>query len=179
MKYKYLLLIGLILLTTTPVFAWDNNTTLEQLAIQQLAMQYDLTRAIHVFSGYLYRGWHDYGTYTIPKDWNRVYLVIIPYAESGHRITVKVNGYDVLIDRQLSSAVSVDITDYVQDTATINMHCTGYPRVKVLLCPPNPILESKEELKAANKNMQYIKYGLIGVGVLFTVGTIVLLSRRR
>ena len=155
--------------------------------VQKLAVQYDLHNAIPVFNGFLERGWHNYGSVTVP-NWDHVYLVIVPYAESGHRITVKVNGYDVITNRPLSSTVTADITNYVNpgDTARIDIWCSGMPRVGIFLAPPNGnILHDNDTAIAMSGSIsnpiatiQFVKYGLIGLFILMVAVLAVVLIRR-
>lgn len=193
-KIKVPLIIFCILLIATPAFA------ITQAEVQRLAVQYDLHQAIVVFSGFLQRGWHNYGSVTVPENWNHAYLVIVPYAESGHRISVKVNGYDVIIGRPLSSTITADITNYVNlgDTARIDIYCTGSPRVGIFLAPPNTANHASSNssthttqhvtqtevpmvfgLDSINDTINFVKYGLIGIGILVVVVLAVVLLHRR
>lgn len=95
MKVKAVLSLLLLLVTVATASAATDSAATDfeqQLATQQLAVQYDLSKAVVVFSGYLQKGWQDLGTVTVLKDWKRIYLVVIPTAESGNRIIIKVNG---------------------------------------------------------------------------------------
>ncbi len=188
---KSILLFFIVLSLITPAFA------LNYAEVQKLSVQYNLHQAIPVFSGHLQRGWHNYGSVTIP-NWNHVYLVIIPYAESGHRITVKVNGYDVITNRPLSSTVTADITSYVNpgDTARIDIWCSGTPRVAIFLAPPNdvsnnsvnsannvvamsnPIDDIGSGLWSINGTVQFIKYALICLFMLIIAVLAVVLVKR-
>jgi len=174
-----LLLIGLLLLVVVPVSAYDSS-------LQQLAVQYDLSKAITVYEGILQKGWYHYGSVVIPKDWHGAYLIISP-EKSGTAVVIraKVNGYYVIRDANLCGPVSVDITNIVQpgERADIYVYATRASWCRILVAPPNPLIENlnetKEQIKKTNKNLELLKYALIGLGCVILVSAIYLATQRR
>ncbi len=174
MMHIFILLILLAIPTAVaqelPIQQFNNEIEayqLQQAQLAQLAAQYDLTKAITVYSGVLFNGWKSYGTIEIPKDWKKVYLIIIPTEapRADVRIYAMINGQEVLANAPLGATVSVDITDALSSTrtASINIYASGSVRAKVLVAPPNPAVMQAEELNSNIKNTKYILIGLAGI----------------
>jgi hypothetical protein len=181
MKAK-VLLIGLFLLLVTAVAtAYD----LDSVAIEQLAVQYDLNKAITVYKGDLWGGYRTYGSAVIPKDWKRVYLIFIP-SQKGGCVNIIVNGYTVISQGEVRGVLTADITDVVQPGSTATVSIIASCEIKgvtIYLAPPNPALESlqetKEEIKKTNRNLELLKYALIGLGCIVLVSAIYVATQRR
>ena len=174
MMHIFILLILLAIPTAVaqelPIQQFNNEMEayqLQQAQLAQLAAQYDLTKAITVYSGALSNGWHSYGTIEIPKDWKKVYLIIMPLNGDVGNVAIyaMVNGQEVLTNAPIRSIISVDITDALSSTrtASINIWASTPVRAKVLVAPPNPAVMQAEELNSNIKNTKYILIGLAGI----------------